>query len=77
MSQLQRQHSIGSHIFMTLSFYLEIVPHDSDPVTLHYDSISIICHVKNVKYHRKTKYIDVKYNFIRNGAEEVVMEHDY
>ena len=48
----------------------EVVPHASDPVTLHCDSMVVISHAKIARYHTKTKCIYVKFYFIKNSLEE-------
>ena len=45
------------------------------PVTLQCDSIAVIGHMKNVRYHAKTKHIDEKFNFIRSRLEEVTFKY--
>ena len=39
-------------------------------ITLHCDSQSAIHLVKNTTFHDHTKYIDIKYHFIRKLVEE-------
>ena len=42
--------------------------------TLHCDSQSAIMLAKNMVFHAKTKYIDVKYHFIRDMLEDKLLE---
>jgi len=37
--------------------------------------MAVIGHAKNVRYYAKTKYIDIKFNFIINQSEEVTLEY--
>ena len=54
---------------------LEVVPHASDPITIHYDSMSVIGHTKNTRYDAKIKHIDVKFNLIKKQSEDVAFEY--
>ena len=44
---------------------LGIVRNDLKSTTVYSDSQVAITYVKDPKYHRRTKYIDIKNNFIR------------
>jgi len=37
--------------------------------------MAAIDHTKNVRCHVKTKHIDVKFNFVKNRLEEVVLKY--
>ena len=54
---------------------LEVIPHASDLITLHCDSMAVIGHAKSARCHAKTKHLDIKFNFIINQSEEVTLEY--
>ena len=56
---------------------LGIIAHFEEAVTLYYDSTAALAYAKDPKYHGKSKYIEIKYHFIRDMVEwgEVVMKH--
>lgn len=39
-------------------------------VTIYSDSLATMAYSKDPKYYRKTKYIGMKYNFVRYAIEE-------
>ena len=45
--------------------HLGIYKNAISPVLVNCDSQAPIAYIKNPKYHGKTKYIDMKYNFVR------------
>ncbi|XP_075088620.1 secreted RxLR effector protein 161-like [Nicotiana tabacum] len=44
--------------------HLDITKNSQGPMTLYCDSQAAIAYTKDPKYHSKTKYIDIKYNFV-------------
>ena len=56
---------------------LEVVKDASDPVTVHCDSMAALAYAKDSKYHGKTKYIDIRYHYIRDmvAHNEVALKH--
>lgn len=56
---------------------LNVERYNLDPMFIHYDSVVALACVKDLKYHSKTKHIEVIYNFIRDliVQKEVVLEH--
>lgn len=56
-------------------FYLEMQSDNNRLVTAHYDSQAAITITKDPKYHYRIKYIDTKYNFVRDiiAQKEVVI----
>ena len=48
----------------------EIMPEWSGPLPIMCDNMSSIDLVKNPKFHKKTKHIEVRYHFIRLAQEE-------
>ena len=40
------------------------------PTVIHEDNKSAICIAHNTQYHSKTKYIDIKYHFVREKLSE-------
>lgn len=46
-------------------------------MTLYCDSQAAIAYTKDLKYHNKTKHIDIKYNFVRDivANGEINLEH--
>lgn len=57
--------------------YLGVVAYAFDLVAIHCDSIAALIYVKDLKYHGKIKYIDIKYYHVHEAAKqkEVVLEH--
>ena len=43
---------------------LSIAKDSKGPMNLYYDSQATITYIKDPKYHRRTKLIDIKYNFV-------------
>ncbi|KAL0406200.1 UNVERIFIED_CONTAM: hypothetical protein Slati_3933900 [Sesamum latifolium] len=56
---------------------LLILVHIDDVVVIYCGNIATIAYVKDPKYHRRTKHIDVRYHFIRDriAQREVVLRH--
>jgi hypothetical protein len=56
---------------------LDIVASAMDPVTIYSDSMAALAYAKDPKYHKKTKYIEIKYHCIRDmvANKEVFLEH--
>jgi len=52
--------------------YLKIIKSASNPVTVYYDNTIAVAMVKDLKYHRKTKHIKMRYHYIRKA----IIEHD-
>ena len=48
-----------------------------NPVTIYSDSMAALAYAKDPKYHKKTKYIEIKYHCIRDmvANKEVFLEH--
>ena len=46
--------------------HLSITKNSKGPIFLHYDSQATIVHKKDLKYHRRTNLIDIKYSFVRD-----------
>ncbi|XP_070029523.1 secreted RxLR effector protein 161-like [Nicotiana sylvestris] len=46
--------------------HLDIGKNSQGDMTLYFDSQVAIAYIKDPKYHNKTKYIDIKYNFVRD-----------
>ena len=48
-----------------------------DPVTIYSDSMAVLAYAKDPKYHGKTKYIKIKYHYIRDmvAKREVFLKH--
>ncbi|OIT39249.1 retrovirus-related pol polyprotein from transposon tnt 1-94 [Nicotiana attenuata] len=46
--------------------HLDITKNSQGPMTLYCDSQAAIAYTKDPKYHSKTKYFDMKYNFVRD-----------
>ncbi|XP_070013543.1 secreted RxLR effector protein 161-like [Nicotiana sylvestris] len=46
--------------------HLDITQNSQGPMTLYCDSQVAIAYIKDPNYHNKTKYIDIKYNFVRD-----------
>src|SRR5438270_549399 len=59
----------------SLLISLEVVPHADDPITLHSDSMSAIDYSKDSKFHGRTKHIEIKYHFVRNKKDEVMLRY--
>src|SRR4051812_33050611 len=57
----------------SLLIRLEVVPHAADPITLHSDSMYAIDYSKDSKFHGCTKHIEIKYHFVRNKKDEVML----
>lgn len=62
-------------VWLGLITHLEVVPHASDPVTLHNDNMSVINYSKDSKFHGRTKYIKIKCHFIRNRKKKVLLQY--
>jgi hypothetical protein len=56
---------------------LNIVASAMDPVTIYSDSMAALAYAKDLKYHGKTKHIEIKYHYIRDmvAKKEVFLEH--
>lgn len=54
---------------------LEVVSHANDPVSLHSDCMSAVDYSNDSKFHRRTKHLEIKYHFVRNGKEEVQISY--
>ena len=59
----------------SLLISLEVVPHADDPITLHSDSMSAKDYSKDSKFHGRTKHIEIKYHFVRNKKDEVMLRY--
>ena len=59
----------------SLLISLEVVSHAADPITLHSDSMSAIDCSKDSKFHGRTKHIEIKYHFVRNKKDEVMLRY--
>jgi hypothetical protein len=59
----------------SLLMSLEVVPDAVDPVKLHSDSMSAIDYSKDSKFHARTKHIEIKYHFVRNKKDEVMLSY--
>ena len=48
-----------------------------ESVTLYYDSMVALAYAKDLKYHGKTKHIQIRYHFVRDmiTQNEVVLKH--
>ena len=46
--------------------HLEIIGRTMDAMQIFCDSQETLTYIKDLKYHSKTKYIDTKYNFIKD-----------
>ena len=57
--------------------HLEIVTDAPNPMTIHCDSTATLAYAKDLKYHGKTKHINIRYHYIRDmvAQKEVVMKH--
>ena len=57
--------------------HLGIVKIAYEPVTIYYDNMSALSYAKDLKYHGKTKHIQIKYHFSRDmiTQNEVVVRH--
>ena len=68
------QETIWLHRFLQR---LDVVASAMDPVTIYSDSITAFAYAKDPKYHGKTKYIEIKYHYIRDMVtkKEVFLEH--
>ena len=54
---------------------LEVIPDADDPVKLLSDSMSAIDYSKDSKFHARTKHIEIKYHFVRNKKDEVLLSY--
>lgn len=56
---------------------LTVERHDSDAKIIYYDSIAALANTKHSKYHSKTKFIEVRYNFITDmvAQKEMILKH--
>src|SRR4051812_12063693 len=59
----------------SLLISLEVVLSAVDPITLHSDSMSAIDYSKDIKFHKRTKHIEIKYHFIINKKDEVQLSY--
>ncbi|GJW08805.1 retrotransposon protein, putative, ty1-copia subclass [Tanacetum coccineum] len=56
---------------------LGVVPTVQDPIEIFFDNESVVALTKEPKDHEKSKYIEIKYHFVRSKVEEghVIMKH--
>lgn len=56
---------------------LGVVPHATDPVVIHCDSMAALAYVNDPKYHGKSKHIETRYHYIRDivAQRKVVLKH--
>ncbi|XP_049786221.1 uncharacterized protein LOC126188660 [Schistocerca cancellata] len=59
------------------SFLSELGFQSDKPTTLHVDSQSAICLIKNTEYHKHSKHIDIKYHYICEHVEDNEIEVYY
>src|SRR3954468_24706261 len=59
----------------SLLISLEVVPNAVDPIKLHSDSMSAIDYSKDSKFHARMKRIEIKYHFVRNKKDEVLLSY--
>lgn len=69
-------HDVTKDVLWTRALLKEIDIERTGPTVLNIDNQAAICLIKNATFHRRTKYIDVKYQFTRSivklGEIEVV-----
>ena len=48
-----------------------------EPMTIHYDSMAAIAFTKDLKYHERTKHINMQNSFIRDliAQKEAILKH--
>ena len=46
--------------------HLEIVKITYEPMTIYCDSMAALAYAKDLKYHGKTKHIQIRYHFVRD-----------
>ena len=46
--------------------HLEIVKITYEPMTIYCDRMDALAYAKDLKYHGKTKHIQIKYHFVRD-----------
>lgn len=56
---------------------LGVVPHATDSVVIHCDSMAALAYMKDPKYHGKSKHIETQYHYIRDivAQRKVVLKH--
>ena len=56
---------------------LDVIASAMDPVTIYIDSMAALAYVKDLKYYKKTKHIEIKYHYIGDmvAKKEVFLEH--
>ena len=55
---------------------LEDVKIAFEPMTLYYDSMVVLTYAKDLKYHGKTKHIQIRYHFVKEmiTQNEVILK---
>jgi hypothetical protein len=58
-------------------YHLKIIKSTSNPMTIYCDNTAAIAVAKDPKYHGKTKYIKMRYHYIREAITEqyVILKH--
>src|SRR4051812_27137657 len=59
----------------SLLICFEVVPDAVDLIKLLSDSMSAIDYSKDFKFHARTKHIEIKYHFVRNKKDEVLLSY--
>ncbi|KAL1200824.1 Retrovirus-related Pol polyprotein from transposon TNT 1-94 [Cardamine amara subsp. amara] len=56
---------------------LNVTPNPSNPVMIHCDNQACIAYMKDRKYHRRTKHIEIKHSFVRDivAKKEVILKY--
>ena len=56
---------------------LEVVKIAFEPMTFYCDSMAALAYAKDLRYHGKTKHIQIRYHFVREKItqNEVVLKH--
>ena len=57
--------------------HLGVVEHAASSLLVNCDSQVVIAYTKDLKYHGKTKYIDTKYNFVKDMVARKDMNLQY
>lgn len=54
-----------------------IIIYASNPVTIHHDSMNVLAYTRIPKYNGKTKYIQLRYYFIKDivAQKQVTLKH--
>lgn len=47
-------------------YYLDVAKDATNLLLINYDSQAVITYTKNLKFHCKTKHLDIKYNLIKD-----------